>query len=344
MIVAAVFGVLYSLGIPAGFLWALRGFHVPEMARRKQLNQAVAELVQLYQKRHGHDLDGLCSILQLRKGDAEQASRRAGSLKERTAVLHRHVQDVAENGQVELASVSAYLQSCRVELKGELLARTVAEHCAHDGGLDCEGLRRVFVGLVAEHSAFSGEESFEELSDEQMARLLQQRWHAQAKDEEQEEEELVSFRQSVGAEQSVRGAWSRTMSWSGHGGEVEGLGREELQWKLEELIEHLWALQVLGHSGGWWDGALGQQEEEAKSYVGFLFRGYRISHYWWEVMVRPPALPPPSLAPACHCFGAANRLPAVPATASRSRDPKPYPSANPNLLLGPEPGTLNAKA
>eukprot|EP00961_Rhodomonas_salina_P078297 1052211-Rhodomonas_salina.2 len=171
-----------------------------------------------------------------------------------------------------------------------------------------------------------------------MARLLQQRWHAQAKDEEQEEEELVSFRQSVGAEQSVRGAWSRTMSWSGHGGEVEGLGREELQWKLEELIEHLWALQVLGHSGGWWDGALGQQEEEAKSYVGFLFRGYRISHYWWEVMVRPPALPPPSLAPACHCFGAANRLPAVPATASRSRDPKPYPSANPNLLLGPEPG------
>lgn len=292
-ILSTVFGVFYTLGVPAGFLWALRRFRVPELARTKQLNHACAELVQMYEKRHGHDLDGLCTILQVPKGTTELA--RAPAFGDRCSVLFRHVKDVAENHRVDLESVSGYLQSCNVDLKSELLDKVVAAHCLGDGALDEGGLRGVWEALLHENSIFSGEETFEELSDAQMVRLLKQQWHQRSDGEQQDEDDPP-------VQLGVRALWtSFGQSGASQNMMLDQLSREELQWKLVELIEHLWDLQVLGHSTGWWDGSLGQQEVEAKSYVGFLFKGFRISHYWWEVMVCSLAL---QLSLLQRCAGA----------------------------------------
>lgn len=64
---SAAFAVVYSFGIPLCFYLALVWYNVPGLAHQKHLDQAVAEIVLLYKKRHLHDLDSLVLLLGLPK-------------------------------------------------------------------------------------------------------------------------------------------------------------------------------------------------------------------------------------------------------------------------------------
>lgn len=60
--------------------------------------------------------------------------------------------------------------------------------------------------------------------------------------------------------------------------------REDLELELIDLIDRLKQLNVIGKAEPDWDGTLGEKEDLALNRVGFLFRGYKVGVWYWEIV------------------------------------------------------------
>jgi len=173
------FGVLYAAGIPILFIGVLIYYEVPHLAADKRLDEVTAQLISMFQKRHARDFEALASLCAYLTRTQPGLAHSFDILTVRACcpALYREV-SAELGGVVDRQGLADWLQRRNALCIRKPLLRALVNAHSSQGLLDQDAFTEVICRMVQENVLFEGSETFTELSDDQLKRLLAVKWHA----------------------------------------------------------------------------------------------------------------------------------------------------------------------